>query len=565
MAIKFSTENQTFRKVMANGLQYVVPRFQRDYAWGAEQWEDLWEDLELTEENDQHYMGYLVFQSDNEKVFSVIDGQQRLTTVSLIIISSLYILQDIIERGIDKENNQRRLDQFRNNFIGFTDSVSLVTKPKLTLNRNNDDFYRNFICPLQSLPLRGLTKSQRSLAEAVTYFKGRITSTINTEDGASLAQFVESLLDKLLFTTISVSSDLNAYRVFETLNARGVQLSVPDLLKNYLFSLIDSQEKIDDLELKRLEDQWDFIVKQLGTIDFTKFVTAHWNSYHPTSSRGQLFKRIKSAVNDRAGAFEYLKNLQESVGIYAALHNADDELWLSENYRPARKSVRLLNLFNIKQPFSMLISANKKLSEDRFCKLLKSIETVSMRYNVIGAGQANIQEKIYNDIAVKLHRGELLNINSINKALKNTYPNDEDFKEDFRLKTIRTLRSPKKARYILGEIEAAVDATSAIDFSLLTLEHILPENPNGEWISYFGKEDYNEYIDRLGNMTLVSNELNNELKRKSFADKKKLLRTSTLKITKKTQDYQAWNSDSVNDRQNWMANFAVQRWKIEFN
>ena len=561
MAIKFSTENQTFRKVMANGLQYVVPRFQRDYAWGTEQWEDLWEDLEVTEDSDQHYMGYLVFQSDNEKVFSVIDGQQRLTTVSLIIIASLYILDDMVRKNIDKENNQQRLKQFRNNFIGFTDSVSLVTKAKLTLNRNNDDFYRNFICPLEDLPLRGLTKSQRSLAEAVKYFRGRITETINIEDGASLAQFVESLLDKLLFTTISVSSDLNAYRVFETLNARGVQLSVPDLLKNYLFSLIDGQKKIDDLELQRLEDQWDFIVKQLGTIDFTKFVTAHWNSYHPTSSRGQLFKRIKAEICDREGAFEYLKNMQNSVGIYAALHNADDEFWMDEEYKSARKSIRLLNLFNIKQPFSMLITAYKKLTADKFCRLIKSIETVSVRYNIIGSRQANIQDKIYNNIALQVHNGELSNINSINNALKSTYPSDEDF----RLKSMRTLQSPKKARYLLSEIEVSIDKTNAIDFSLLTLEHILPESPNGHWIDYFGKNDYNEHIDRLGNMTLASKELNKDLDRKNFNEKKKILEGANLKITEKVQEYENWNSESVNDRQNWMASFALQRWKIEFN
>lgn len=565
MAIKFSTENQTFRKVMANGLQYIVPRFQRDYAWGTEQWEDLWEDLEVTENGDQHYMGYLVFQSDNEKVFSVIDGQQRLTTVSLIIISSLYILNELIAKDIDKENNEKRLKQFRNNFIGFTDSVSLATKAKLTLNRNNDDFYRNFICPLQSLPLRGLTKSQRNLAEAVKYFKGRITETIEIEDGASLAQFVENLLDKLLFTTISVSSDLNAYRVFETLNARGVQLSVPDLLKNYLFSLIDGQQKIDDLELKRLEDQWDFIVKQLGTIDFTKYVTAHWNSYHPTSSRGQLFKRIKAEIHDREGAFTYLKSMQESVGIYAALHNADDEFWISEEYRNARQSVRLLNLFNIKQPFSMLISAYKNLTSDRFCRLLKSIETVSVRYNIIGSRQANIQDKIYNNIAIKVHNGELSNINSINNALKNSYPNDEDFKEDFRVKSMRTLQSPKKARYLLSEIEVAIDPNSAIDSSSLTLEHILPENPDGEWIDSFGKDDYNEHIDRLGNMTLVSKKLNQELSRKNFNEKKKTLKVSKQKITEKIQEYETWNSETVNDRQNWMATYAVQKWKIQFN
>lgn len=550
---------------MTNGLQYVVPRFQRDYAWGTEQWEDLWEDLEITEDGDQHYMGYLVFQSDNEKVFSVIDGQQRITTVSLIIIASLYILSDLINRDVDKDNNQKRLEQFRNNYIGSTDTVSLVTHAKLTLNRNNDDFYRNFICPLEDLPLRGLTKSQRSLAEAVKYFQGRISDSIDIEDGPSIAQFLESLFDKLLFTTISVGSDLNAYRVFETLNARGVQLSVPDLLKNYLFSLIDKRKNIDALELQRLEDQWNFIVKQLGTIDFTKFVTAHWNSYHPTSSRGQLFKRIKGEIGDREDAFTYLKNMQNSVGIYAALHNADDEFWLVEEYKSARKSIRLLNLFNIKQPFSMLITAHKKLTADKFCRLIKSIETVSVRYNIIGSRQANIQDKIYNSIALQLHKGELSSINTINNALKSTYPSDEDFKEDFRLKSMRTLQSPKKARYLLSEIEVSIDKTNAIDFSLLTLEHILPESPNGHWIDYFGKNDYNEHIDRLGNMTLASKELNKDLDRKNFNEKKKILEGTNLKITEKVQEYENWNSDSVNDRQSWMASFALQRWKIEFN
>lgn len=549
---------------MANGLQYVVPRFQRDYAWGTEQWEDLWEDLEATAKNDQHYMGYLVFQSDDEKIFSVIDGQQRITTVSLIIISALYLLEELIKKDIEVSDNTQRLNNFRNSFIGFTDTVSLVTKSKLTLNRNNDDFYRNFICPLQLLPLRGLSQSQKNLAEAVKFFRDKIITVANKDDGASIAEFIEGLLDKLLFTTISVGSDLNAYRVFETLNARGVQLSVPDLLKNYLFSLIDKDKSIDDSELVRLEEQWDFIVKQLGTIDFTKFVTAHWNSYHVSSSRGQLFKKIKSEIIDRESAFLYLKSLSESVGIYAALHNADDELWLLNEYKGAREPVKVLNLFSIKQPFSMLITAHRTLPLDRFCRLLKSLEVISVRYNVVGSRQANTQDRIYNNIAIRLHKGELKNISSVNNALRDVYPSDEDFKEDFRLKSVRTLRSPKKARYLLGEIERTVQVGNALDASMLTIEHILPESPDGSWIKEFGK-DYNDYIDRLGNMTLVSKELNRELDRKDFLAKKELLKKEPLGITTKIFEYEKWVGDSVNERQNWLGSYAAQRWKIQFN
>ena len=213
----------------------------------------------------------------------------------------------------------------------------------------------------------------------------------------------------------------------------------------------------------------------------------------------------------------------------------------------------------------MLISAYKKLTADKFCKLIKSVESVSVRYNIIGSRQANIQDKIYNNIAIKVHNNELSNINSINNALKSSYPNDEDFKEDFRVKSMRTLQSPKKARYLLSEIEVAIDPNSAIDSSLLTLEHILPESPDGEWIDSFGKGDYNEHIDRLGNMTLVSKELNQELNRKNFNEKKKILKVSKQKITEKIQEYETWNSETVNDRQNWMATYAVQKWKIQFN
>jgi len=270
MALNFSTENQDFRKIMANGLRYHVPKFQRDYAWGYEQWEDLWEDLEATDTEEQHYMGYLVFQSKSNKQFAVIDGQQRLTTVSIVIIAALYLLQQIVEKEIDADNNRERLERIRNSYIGFTDNVTLVASPKLTLNVNNADYYRTYICPLAEMPIRNITKSERQLKKAVDFFKGKITNKIGNDNGMAIAAFIENIVDKLLFTTITVGSDLNAYRVFETLNARGVQLSVPDLLKNYLFSLIDQGQAIGDTELKELETRWQQVLKQLGQIDFQK-------------------------------------------------------------------------------------------------------------------------------------------------------------------------------------------------------------------------------------------------------------------------------------------------------
>ena len=105
-ATNFNTKNDTYRKLMGNGLTYRIPRFQRDYSWTEEEWEDLWMDILGTMQaggEPAHYMGYLVLQSDNDKVFDVIDGQQRLTTLCLITLAVLKSLQRLIDDQKDAE------------------------------------------------------------------------------------------------------------------------------------------------------------------------------------------------------------------------------------------------------------------------------------------------------------------------------------------------------------------------------------------------------------------------------------------------------------------------------
>ena len=95
-ATNFITENNTYRKLIGNGLTYSIPRFQRDYSWTEDEWEDLWADILGTIQVDgepAHYMGYLVLQSQDEKSFDVIDGQQRLTTLTLIVLAALKTLK----------------------------------------------------------------------------------------------------------------------------------------------------------------------------------------------------------------------------------------------------------------------------------------------------------------------------------------------------------------------------------------------------------------------------------------------------------------------------------------
>lgn len=137
--------------------------------------------------------------------------------------------------ALDAENNVRRKEQLQNSYIGYLDPVSLVPCSKLELNRHNNRFYQTSLVPLVKLPQRGLNISGHQLRRAFNWFRERIRyrSGMTVASGRDLAEFLDRLVDKLFFTVITVIDELNAFKVLETLNARGVRLSSTDLLKNY--------------------------------------------------------------------------------------------------------------------------------------------------------------------------------------------------------------------------------------------------------------------------------------------------------------------------------------------
>jgi uncharacterized protein with ParB-like and HNH nuclease domain len=162
--MNFNTTNQTWRQLFGNGTTYVVPRFQRDYSWKQDQWDDLWIDIQevLSPDADaSHYMGYLVLQGGNAKSLTVIDGQQRLTTLSILALAVIKVLGELADDGVAADENKRRVEQLRNIYIGFLDPVTLVARPKLTLNRNNNSFYQDKLVPLDKLPQRKLRPSEQ--------------------------------------------------------------------------------------------------------------------------------------------------------------------------------------------------------------------------------------------------------------------------------------------------------------------------------------------------------------------------------------------------------------------
>jgi hypothetical protein len=565
-ATHFSTANRTYRELLGNGQTYVIPRFQRDYAWDEEHWEDLWADLlgTLPEDGEPaHYMGYLVLQTTDNRRFDVIDGQQRLTTLSLIVLAAMRLLKKLADDGHNREANTTRLQQLRATYIGYLDPVTLATRNKLVLNRNNDSYYRDYLVTLsEHLPSRGFPASTHAMRKGFEWFERQLRQHVKseTDQGMALARVIDTMSDKLFFTVITVADELNAYKVFETLNARGVRLSATDLLKNYLFSVLarggESAHELDELERR-----WESMVGRLGQESFPDFLRMHWNSRHAFARQSELFKTIRASIQSREAVFALLREMDEDIDTYLALTQPEGAQW-----PPAcKQSSAELRMFSVRQPYSMLMAARRKLNDADFEGLLRATVVIALRFNVIGAQHTGEQERVYHAAALKLQRGEARTLQDVLEALRPVYRSDEAFRADFAEKSIKTTqsRNAKIVRYLLRKLEKQA---GGVDFdpesAAYTIEHVLPQSPGDGWEA-FSDRDLETFAYRLGNMVMLESGKNKDLANKPYAEKRPVLLSSGLHLTcELALENEEWTPERIQRRQERLAKLATAVWRV---
>lgn len=565
-ATNFNTENRTYRQLLGNGLTYRIPRFQRDYSWGEEEWEDLWIDIlgALPVDGEPaHYMGYLVLQTADNRVFEVIDAQQRLTTASLIVLAAMRLLKGYAADGKNAGANQKRLDQLRATYIGYLDPVTLTAQNKLALNRNNDPYYRDYLVTLADhLPQRGFPASTHAMRKAFEWLERHLRDHVKPQGdpGMALAQFVETMSDKLSFTVITVADELNAYKVFETLNARGVRLSATDLLKNYLFSVLargnEPQHEMDDLERR-----WEAMVGRLGSESFPDFLRMHWNSRQSFARQSELFKTIRARLQDREAVFALLREMDEDIDTYLALTQPEGSRW-----PPAWKlGARELRTFSVRQPLPMLMAARRRLTDADFEKLLAATVVIAFRFNVIGSQHTGEQERVYYAAAMQLHRGEEMTLGKVLDALRSVYRGDDAFRADFAEKGIKTTqsRNAKIVRYILCKLEKQASGNDFDpDSPAYTIEHVLPQSPEGGYEA-FNDRDLDIFIHRLANMVMLEAGKNKDIGNRPYAEKRPLLQAGSHHLTRQlAEENLDWTPERLEARQRQLANIATTVWRV---
>ncbi|MBI5234820.1 MAG: DUF262 domain-containing protein [Deltaproteobacteria bacterium] len=564
--ILFEPGSPSFMDLIGNGKIHVVPRYQRDYSWNYEEWDDLWNDIEGIKTEKIHYMGYVVLQkTDDPLKFLVIDGQQRITTLSILALGVIKVLEDWVEQGVDAANNKRRIAILSDKFIGFTPAASLMPVSKLHLNRNNDGFYKSYLIRRRKPTAIGKLKpSEKKMWRAFEFFCDKLKKRFDDDkDGATLSDFLETTISmNLVFTSITVGNDLNAYKVFETLNARGVKLSTGDLIKNYLFAEV---AKTSEHDLDEAERQWQRINDILQQIELPVFLRHYWNSAHTLERKNTLYKALNSEVRGAAAVFNLLGDMDKLALVYTALDKPSDTLWSKEQ----AVLIEELSLVSRTQPFPLLLAAYKHikpLDEAEFTKIIRDLVVVSFRYNTVSGLNPNTQEEAYNKTAIGISKGTYKTARDVfNGYTKELYVADEKFENDFTYMTMNTTRNKTLARYLLCKMERQLSAIP-VDWndSKVTIEHILPENPNSEWEKWFDAEQQNESIYRIGNLTLLETGKNKDCGNKLFAEKKDIYATSQYLLTKNKTCFNEWKPEVLLRRQQGMASLAKTVWKVQY-
>ena len=553
----------TLNTIIGNGKSYQVPIYQRDYSWDKDDWEDLWNDIAEIPIDKTHYLGYLVLQpiKDGEESFWIIDGQQRLTTLSILALAITALLDKWAKENIDTKDNEIRLEKITERYLGNYSLSKLNLDPKLKLNRNNDDYYKSWLLKLRTpSTLSKLKPSQRLLQKAFNYFFSELQEKFKTnKSGAYLADFLERTIGNgIVFTQIVVNNDLDAFKVFETLNARGVKLSTADLLKNYLFKLT---HQLGELDLDEAERRWQNVTNTILTNDLTTFIRHFWNCKYKLERQPTLFKAIKREINSAELAFEFLNELEEVSNYYTAFNNPNDELWDKEE----KASLKLIDLLNVTTCYSLMLSALKYLPRSEFKIIIRELGIITFRYTLSDLNP-NEAERVFSKVANEIANKNITNAKEAILALKSIYVIDDNFEQAFSTLSINTRRKKDLVKYLLVKFENQISNKDyQPEEAIATIEHILPENPGSIWEENFPTDIQEEFIYRLGNYSLLEASINNKLDNNMpFSEKLIKYKNSSYKLSNEYCDYEKFSSKEISLRQDKMAKIAKGIWKSAY-
>lgn len=552
--IPIESQTQTIQSCFRQCL-YEVPMFQRPFSWSTEQLEEFWNDVVLAH-GDLFFGSTVTWVSEKRELFndtySIIDGQQRLTT-SAILLSVVRDAFDAVARRakeIDEVDASAPLKQ------SCTTQKYLITTDDdghsyPVLKRPEPMFYEVIQNPSAIPSGAKWNKSAESIGEARSFFENHVMDQLN---GISLGEQIERLKGiranvlKARIIQVELTSEEDGFLIFETLNTRGADLRLSDLVKNLLIRGGATNEP----DRQAIATRWQRVVERVeegrALSDVAdRFIWQSWNSRRKAAKEPELFKHISHLVRaDSAKHLSYLEELETDSQVYAELEYEDIQ---PRNDRVQRNafavpqfvdSVRALAIFNVSVANSTVLAIARKYEQTRLVKkaqlieVMRLVENFHFQFNALtNSGSTGGTRARYNRFATRLEAanskeevGEA--IADLRNRLRASLPAREQTEEAFRklfyapslkLTQAQKLRARKVfvAYVLMAFANSKKLITAGQDLASWSIEHIKPQS--------MASDDYRDPIYSIGNLTLLTNARNSELGDTHLPAKLKALRS----------------------------------------
>jgi hypothetical protein len=515
------------------GTPVKVPPFQRGYSWEKTHVSTFCDDIfdfNLSwSAGEQYFLGPIVIIEEKDKIV-LLDGQQRLATVTIFFAA----LRDharalATQKGSDfARDTQREL-------IEPDDRWSLV------LNETDETFFRDAI---QSDPPKSATATLRShvlIKQAYDLIRARITKELEKLSADENVKRMKSLKHTLavnaVVVAIAVASEDDAFQIFETLNDRGLRLTVPDLLLNHLTRSAETKDR------PTIREKWTYMLEKMGKRDIDRFLRHMWISkFGDVKSRG-LYREIKAFIKDeKLEALDFAELCADECDSYVALVDLDASLGKAEPYVEA-----IVEYVDVPAALPLLLSGIRCLDASDLERLAKTTVTLLVRYLAADLNQATLEETLYKAARQvrEAHAAKESSAKTYHVA-KTTLAGIDASDDQIKTSIPKLILNKKQTQYIMTALANQLQSsTKEVAINKGTIEHIFPQKPNNtDWPNH---DELAPFTWHIGNLTILGDKPNQKAANASFAEKKSThYPKSEIKLTKEVATkYNKWDAATV--------------------